>query len=294
MDSNTEEFKFGVVITSYNRPDFLLNAMRSVEQQELPAHEIVVVDDNSDFDVHECLSDFSHLPLTIVTKEQGRGASHSRNLGAKTISEECDYIAFLDDDDAFLPNRLSVAASDFAERPECEAALCSYDVMDGSKRKVTPLGGWVDQEKLRTGNVYCGTSGLVMKRTLTQSERFDEEVPSGEDWELFARLSQRGKFYFNSDPLYLYRIGNHASKTSQKRKLTIEQVEARFAAANKQRSWLGEVHYKTRIANQILGDLGSKQQAWKWINFSLKRAGFVVTTTVMTKLLLAKLSHSKA
>ncbi|ROV57660.1 glycosyltransferase family 2 protein [Vibrio ponticus] len=289
MNHAINDIKFGVVITSYNRPDFLLNAVKSLENQQLPAYEIVVVDDNSDFDVQTLLSEFSHLPITIITKDQGHGASHSRNLGIDMISSECEFIAFLDDDDAFLPNRLLAAAKDFIHNPNLDATLCSYVFMDGRKRKNTPATGFVSQEVLKKGNSYCGTSGLIIKRSVALNVRFDEEVPSGEDWELFARLSQRGNFYFNSEPLFLYRTGNHISKTNQKKYLSIAQMEHRFTAANKQRHWLGEENYLRRIATQILGDLGTKQAVWQWINFSLKKVGIAITSRVLLQIVKNKI-----
>ncbi len=283
------DMTFSVVITSYNRPEYLVNAVRSVAEQEFPATEIVVVDDCSDFSVSELLEDFSQLPLKIVTKPFRRGASHSRNLGIDHSS--CDYIAFLDDDDAFMPQRLSCAAALFARLPDCVASLCSYQFMDGRERKESPSSEWVDQEKLKKGNAYCGTSGLVIKTSVARLEKFDEEVPSGEDWELFARLSQRGHFYYSNQPLFLYRVGNHASKTNQKKSLSISQLEERFAAANKQRTWLGEVNYLTKIATQILGDLGSKQQIWQWVSFSLRKTGYLITAKVLFTLTVNKFAR---
>ncbi len=283
---------FGVVITSYNRPDFLLLALESVVAQYTPAHDIVIVDDCSDFDVNELLSKYSYLPLKIVTKPRGKGASHSRNLGLQIT--DSDYVAFLDDDDVFLPNRLSKAKQCFKEHPHSVACLSSYLFMDGSQRKKVPDKGWVDQAMLRDGNPYCGTSGLVMKTNYARTHQFDEEVPSGEDWELFARLSQGGGFFFDDTPTFLYRTGGHVSKTNAKKSLRITQVEKRFVAAKKQRRWLGEDKYKQRIAKQILGDLGTKKHVWSWISYSFVQVGFSTTLRVLCQITTQKISNAVA
>ena len=87
-----------VVIASYNRAQFVEDAIRSVQNQTLDDVEIIVVDDGSTDSTHNILNNFGESINVINQLNQGR--SSARNAGVN--NSKGDYIAFLDSDDTWL------------------------------------------------------------------------------------------------------------------------------------------------------------------------------------------------
>jgi glycosyltransferase involved in cell wall biosynthesis len=97
------------VITTFKRPVHLRRAIISVLNQEYSNFEIVVVDDNDEVSAErrqteKIISGFSDSRLHYVLHDRNLGANVARNTGAR--HSKGDYIAFLDDDDEFLSNKL--------------------------------------------------------------------------------------------------------------------------------------------------------------------------------------------
>ena len=96
--------KFSVIIPSFNGGKFISTAITSVLEQTYPAFEIIVVDDGSTDNTKEIVElNFNKKIKYIYQKNQGVAAA--RNLGAKIARG--DWLAFLDADDWYLPNRLA-------------------------------------------------------------------------------------------------------------------------------------------------------------------------------------------
>ena len=91
--------RFSVIIPTFNRSDFLREALESVVRQSFRSFEVIVVDDGSTDDTREVLDRFKGDALVLRQSNQGGGVA--RNLGASAASGE--YFAFLDDDDLLFP-----------------------------------------------------------------------------------------------------------------------------------------------------------------------------------------------
>src|SRR5690348_13147078 len=93
-----------VIIPTHNRSDFLRNAITSVLNQTYQDFEIIVVDDGSTDNTSEVVANFSDERITFIRHDTNKGGSAARNTGI--LASKCDYIAFLDDDDEWLPDKL--------------------------------------------------------------------------------------------------------------------------------------------------------------------------------------------
>src|SRR5689334_10905069 len=97
-----------VIIPTYKRKEKLKRALASALQQSMPAREIIVVDDNRDeaesLAVKECIASFGDPRLLWISNFRTPGGCGARNSGILTAKGE--FIAFLDDDDVFLPGAL--------------------------------------------------------------------------------------------------------------------------------------------------------------------------------------------
>jgi len=94
-----------VVIPVYNRTWLLKTAIESVLCQKYPLLQIIVVDDGSESSTFGALIPYMSL-LTYIRLDKNYGVSHARNVGIQNAKYE--YIAFLDSDDIWLPNKLSL------------------------------------------------------------------------------------------------------------------------------------------------------------------------------------------
>lgn len=183
-----------VVIPYFNRPEWLKAAVDSVLAQTLRDVEIIVVDDGSD----EPPPSLSDDPRIKWVSQPHLGVSAARNHGVR-ISRGT-YVAFLDADDVFLPEKLWVQVNEMEVRPRVALSHTSY-------RRMTASGDDLDDVQSGTfeGRVYPGivtqcpiaTPTVMVRRDVwnRQGLAFDESVSIGEDtilWIQIARANEIG------------------------------------------------------------------------------------------------------
>jgi glycosyltransferase involved in cell wall biosynthesis len=202
------------IITTYKRSDFLLIALQSVFVQTYMPLEIIVVDDNNGNDefriaTKQSLSQYIiEGKIIYVEHEYNKGLSAARNTGidiAKGI-----YIAFLDDDDQWLPDKIEVQVKKFEELSE------EYGLVYGAYQQVyreTEARKII--EPIYEGDVehvlglnHIGPPSMVMCRTdiLKKIGCFDPEFRSREDIELYYRLALQYKVAYTNHILINYYI----------------------------------------------------------------------------------------
>lgn len=264
-----------VVITAYDRPDFLQQAVQSVINQTVKPIEIIVVDDCSPHNIASELSDSTDPPVIYHRLTENRGANHARNVGIGLAKGQ--WIAFLDDDDAWQPNKLERQLERLAAAPDAIGCLSSFANIESGKPKAKLGTERVELEALKANNPYCGMSGVMALKSALEEEPFDESLPCAQDWDLFIRLARRGTLLFVDEPLFLRRMGDYQSITRQAACRRFADIHPRLAAARKHRQWIGEKHYRLRMAHMILAYLEHKPRKWQWVAFSLKEAGVLAT-----------------
>jgi glycosyltransferase involved in cell wall biosynthesis len=111
--------RFSVIIPTYNNAGTLLRAVQSVQRQSFPAHEIIVIDDGSTDETLAVVTNFANEVRFI--SQINAGVSAARNRGAELATGE--WLAFLDADDEYEPDRLKLHAEWIAEEPDLEFLL---------------------------------------------------------------------------------------------------------------------------------------------------------------------------
>ncbi|OJZ17455.1 MAG: glycosyl transferase [Thiobacillus sp. 65-29] len=119
--------RFSVVIPAFNAAATLAHAIESVRAQSWPAHEIIVVDDGSTDATAEVARRFADVRLI---RQANSGVSVARNAGAAAASG--DWLAFLDADDSFAPDRLRLHAEWIAEDPTFDFLTGDYEYRDAA------------------------------------------------------------------------------------------------------------------------------------------------------------------
>jgi len=291
---STANDSISVVITTYNRPDYLRSSIKSVLSQSLQVQEIIVVDDCSPTPLQSVIDEFSDERIHYERLATNSGPNCARNTGVAIAKS--DWVAFLDDDDEWLPEKIEKqvgALTDGAER-QCIGSICSYRFLETGRDRVWGETGRVELDTLRQGNPYCGASGLIVLRDKISRITFDETLPCGQDWDIFIRLSLEGELVYLSESLFLYRRGSHDSVTLKAKNLKIDELPARLAAVYKHQQWLGERSFRFRLASQTLAYLPQKKQPLVWVREAVRLAGWLATARVLLAKIRSRLPAGSA
>ncbi|MGA2226099.1 MAG: glycosyltransferase [Syntrophobacteraceae bacterium] len=179
-----------VIIPTFNRAKFVVDAVRSVlDQKDVPEHlEIIVVDDGSTDNTSEALA---ALPGEFgCVRREHSGVSAARNLGISLSSGE--WIAFLDSDDLWLPGKLRAQMKFFSDHPD--ALLCQTgEIWIRNRRRLNPRKYHEKPQgycfPLLLERCLVSPSAVVIHRRLFDlAGLFDESLPACEDYDLWLRI----------------------------------------------------------------------------------------------------------
>jgi glycosyltransferase involved in cell wall biosynthesis len=200
-----------VIITTYNRPDLLPRAINSVLNQTFDNLECIVVDDCSpDSETKTLVQSADDERLRYIRHDKNRGVSAARNTGIERSRGE--YIAFLDDDDEWLPTKIQKQISVFDDLSDSYAIVYCWmdyysDNQDEIIEKYRPkLEGNIFPKTL-DGQPIGSTSTLVVRKDIAEEfDGFDESLPRGVDGDFIRRVSQEYKFDYVPEALVRYYI----------------------------------------------------------------------------------------
>ncbi len=202
-----------VIIPTYNRAGLLVEALDSVLAQTRPADEIIVVDDGStDHTPHRLAPYRPHISLVHQPR---RGVSAARNRGIRMARGR--WIAFLDSDDLWLPEKLGIQEQYLARHPRCLIVQTDEIWMRNGKR-------WNPKRYHRKPRGRCfprllercliSPSAVMMsRRLLLDVGLFDESLPACEDYDLWLRIGCRHPIGLIEEPLVVKR-GGHPDQLS--------------------------------------------------------------------------------
>ncbi|MBN1920166.1 MAG: glycosyltransferase [Anaerolineae bacterium] len=209
-----------VIIPSYNCSALLAQAVESVLAQNYPATEILVVDDGSTDNTSSVMQNYGESIRFIAQPHLGR--SCARNRGIRLAKG--DYIAFLDADDLWVPQKLETQIAALAHHSAVKWAYCRTRLVD---EQGIPLQSpfWSDIfgsghsgvhdvfEDLLIGRIGISTSTIVVDRaSLLQVGLFDESLLTAEDTNLWIRLAQQiGPILFTPSVLATRRVSTKIS-----------------------------------------------------------------------------------
>jgi len=205
--------QFSVIIPTFNRAAFVTGAVESVLAQDFDGFEVIVVDDGSTDDTAPVLRDrFGDDPRIRVVRQQHSERGAARNRGMREA--EGEFVVFLDSDDRFLPNHLSVLRSALERNPEAEIVSTRYDlVRDGARRPsdLVDLGeGWHGLEAVLGGNPFA--CNLCVRRKLDGLVPFREtERYESEDWVFLVSNLARRRLWLAGEVTML--MTDHSKRT---------------------------------------------------------------------------------
>lgn len=183
-----------VIIPTRNRVTRLLAAIESVRSQTLHDLEIIVVDDASTDGTATALAALAagEPRLCVLHHDKPLGAPAARNRGIERASGR--FVAFLDDDDEWLPNKAERQVEHLLAHPEEQAVSCHHELLDHARGSFAFRGPTtLDRRDLLWDN-FAGSTSLCMMRTPRSNDgpRFDEQLASMQDWDLWMQCGRRG------------------------------------------------------------------------------------------------------
>ena len=193
-----------VIIPTYNREQQILRAVRSVLNQTYQDYELIIVDDGSKDKTAEIIQEIRDDRIRYISLETNQGVAHARNMGIQEA--KYDYIAFLDSDDEWLPNKLELQMKKMmAAPPKVGVIFCRMGgkQRNSEERFVCPAENY--KKEILEGNIFnplllqnvIGTpTMLVRKICLQKAGGFKETLQCLEDWELVLRIAKNWQIGF--------------------------------------------------------------------------------------------------
>ena len=259
-----------VVVPHYNRPDFVREALLSIRNQTVKPAEVLLVDDNSTPENQDKLRDLSSL-ATILTTPKNLCIAGARNFGAQHAKGE--WIAFLDDDDCFLPDKQERQIRYLEAHPQVMA-------LGGGAKKVTPEGreeywGGKTTRRLTLRDALCYTAsmaqGLMIRRDVfLELGGFESRLRYLEDYEFGIRLLASGhETHFLGEPLFVYHRGGREQLSLQWGKMfraEMRILDIHAGLARREFGPLGAIRLKARCYKKYGIQRGRLvgRSVWAW------------------------------
>lgn len=221
---------FSVAIAAHQAADTISGAIGSALAQTQPPLEIIVCDDGSTDDTASVLEPYLDR-IVLIRKPRG-GAASARN--AALARARGDFLAILDADDTYLPERLEALAELAVARPDLDI-LCTDAFLEVDQQVVAKFVegcpfALSDQRTAILERCFC-VAPAYRKTALTHAGGFDESLRTGEDWECLIRLLGGGCVAgLVDEPLYRYRLHDRSLTadrigTLRDRVVLLERVE---------------------------------------------------------------------
>lgn len=202
-----------VVIPTFNREKTIKYCLDSVKNQTYKNLEIIIVDDGSSDKTVEIVEAYDDSRINCIKLSGNKGAQAARNTGI--IHSKGDWIAFLDSDDEWLPNKLTQQI-ELVGKAQVDVVYCECFVKKNEEYTLFGMKGL-------NGDIYKDLlfgpepmfQGLLVKKSCLESIGYlDENVPSYQEWDTSIQLAKMFKFAYCSEPFFIYHL--HEGETISK------------------------------------------------------------------------------
>ena len=240
--------KVSVIIPTFNRAEVLHSAISSVLNQTFQDFEIIIVDDASRDNTREVVDHFHDARIKYLHHEKNKGEAGARNTGI--LNADGQYIAFLDDDDEWLPDklRLQVDLLDNSE-PNIGLIYSGYSKIDRISNKTLyqkiPIRRGKVYKYLRLENVIGAPSTVLLKRACIEKVGlFDENIAYGLDYDFWIRVSKYFHFEFIEKSLVKYYV--HEDQLSNNPEIVLKGFKDMINKYGE------EIIYKSKLRDKFL------------------------------------------
>jgi glycosyltransferase involved in cell wall biosynthesis len=198
------EPSFSVIIPAYNEAELVGSAIESVLRQSRPDWEAIVVDDGSSDGTADAVREFEQRdPRIRLLQKQNEGLSAARNSGIDVA--RAPYLSFLDSDDLLMPGYLDAMGSALDAASDAGFAYTDAWAMDAASHRIgrtTAMSAWtpaedpagdpMDMIRQLIPNNFIFVATTVPRAVFDRVGRFDPELSSAEDYDMWLRILSRG------------------------------------------------------------------------------------------------------
>lgn len=198
--TETGPSRVSVIIPTRNRPKQVVAAVRSALDQTVVPHEVIIVVDGTDSVTVQGLQALENPSVHIFESPVPQGAAGARNSGIAAATG--DLIAFLDDDDFWLPGKLEAQLAVFRTDPDPNHLVLGTQTFwdDGTathiwpRRRPRPAESVGDYLFVRdaAGEGLLPTPTIMLSRSFAAACPFDTHLGTHEEWDWFLNLQARG------------------------------------------------------------------------------------------------------
>ncbi len=210
------ETKISVVVPTRNRAKYIVQALDSVFAQTFPAAEVIVVDDGSTDRTQEVLEPHIRNKRIRYLFQEESGVSAARNKGVSLANHP--FVAFLDSDDRFMPQKLEKQSQLFEQNPDLGFVHCWFSKFNNNGeelgiRDTSWFSGNVYPAMLQQWSVLMAMPCMLARTEVIQEVGgFDVQLSWAEDMDLWRRIARRYEIALVPEVLVNVRV--HSSSTT--------------------------------------------------------------------------------
>jgi len=202
--------KVSVIIPTYNREKYIVETLQSVFAQTFTDYEVIVIDDGSTDNTSDVLKPY--LDRIVYLRKPNGGQGSARNAGIKMAKGA--YIAFLDSDDLWMPEKLLLQVGYLDDHPDAALVFSDtatfYEDDEGKQVRTGELhfqGEEISFNRLFKMNFIPNLTVMVRKGCVEDAGLFDEskELVGGEDYALWLRIAMKAGMGHIPETLAQYR-----------------------------------------------------------------------------------------
>jgi len=217
-----------VIIPTYNKSQYLREAIESVLNQTYKNIEVIVVDDGSTDNTGEIVKLFNDSRI-IYFWQGNKGPASARNTGIKKAQGK--YIAFLDSDDLWLKEKLEKQIDFMGKNPEIGLlGTGCYEITDKGKvigKKIFPGKNEILQRDLIKYNPFIQSSIITKREVFDKVGFYDKKFQESEDYELWLRIAGNYKIRNLEEPLMMKRYYKEGLSPAKDKKQLYFVLEAK-------------------------------------------------------------------
>ncbi|MCY7385968.1 MAG: glycosyltransferase [Microcoleus sp. CAN_BIN18] len=193
MSAATQTPQVSVIIPAYNGDRYIMQAVESVCAQTYTNWEIIVIDDGSTDETHQVLQPY--YDRIRYVHQENRGVAAARNRGIQEAKGE--FIAFLDQDDFFFPDKLAAQIALFRQQPSLGIVNSGWRIVNQQGEKISDIKAWeyfpkLDLETWIVQMPVLPSAMMFSRQWLELAGGFNSEFDSVDDSDLVLRLAVLG------------------------------------------------------------------------------------------------------
>ena len=266
-----------IIIPTRNRKHYLGQAIDSILRQDYPCYEILLVDDGSTDGTREFLAAYGDKIRYF--RQEGVGPSAARNFAARHA--RFDYLAFLDSDDYWAPNRLRALMEVWNQLPS-DFGLLANDISlfnDEGKhfnpKRMSPLRtGETTQSQLLLRNRFAPSAAIMKREIYEKCHGYDESLFASEDRDLWIRAGKISRIHFLAERLtFMRKHPKNISKEADRMRQSIHAMLSKSFRDKVVPRWRLDIWLRARsfgwfIIACLMNHEGRKSSAWNYLLWS--------------------------